>query len=114
MFPKKIIPQTPAKEAREARRLCNLEIAERMVRSQSQRIGRAMIGRTVLGAAVAVVGVAALAAYWRSPEPAVYQTMIALPAEIHYAPAENLERRDVDLINSAGETIDMAAYVLTD
>jgi len=35
-------------------------------------------------------------------------------AEIHYAPAENLEQIDVALIDSAGETIDMAAYVLTD
>jgi phosphatidylserine/phosphatidylglycerophosphate/cardiolipin synthase-like enzyme len=34
--------------------------------------------------------------------------------EIHYAPAENLEAIDRELIDSAGETIDMAAYVLTD
>ncbi len=33
---------------------------------------------------------------------------------IHYAPAENLERIDVDLIDQAQSAIDMAAYVLTD
>jgi len=36
------------------------------------------------------------------------------PVEVHYAPAENLERIDVALIDAAGERIDMAAYVLTD
>lgn len=34
--------------------------------------------------------------------------------EIHYAPDENLEHIDVDLIRSAHTTIDMAAYSLTD
>ena len=34
--------------------------------------------------------------------------------EIHYAPAENLERIDVALIDRASRSIDMAAYVLTD
>jgi len=34
--------------------------------------------------------------------------------EIHYAPAENLEKIDSDLIRSAHSSIDMAAYVLTD
>jgi phosphatidylserine/phosphatidylglycerophosphate/cardiolipin synthase-like enzyme len=33
---------------------------------------------------------------------------------IHYAPAENLEHMDVELIDSARHEIDMAAYVLTD
>jgi phosphatidylserine/phosphatidylglycerophosphate/cardiolipin synthase-like enzyme len=33
---------------------------------------------------------------------------------IHYAPAENLERIDVALIDQAERSIDMAAYVLTD
>src|SRR5262245_30540080 len=33
---------------------------------------------------------------------------------IHYAPAENLEHIDVDLIDSAQHKIDFAAYVLTD
>src|SRR5262245_39667423 len=33
---------------------------------------------------------------------------------IHYAPAENLEHIDVDLIDSAKHEIDFGAYVLTD
>jgi hypothetical protein len=33
---------------------------------------------------------------------------------IHYAPAENLEHVDVELIDSAQHEIDFAAYVLTD
>ena len=33
---------------------------------------------------------------------------------IHYAPAENLEHVDVDLIDRAQHEIDMAAYVLTE
>jgi phosphatidylserine/phosphatidylglycerophosphate/cardiolipin synthase-like enzyme len=33
---------------------------------------------------------------------------------IHYAPAENLERIDVSLIDGARASLDMAAYVLTD
>jgi phosphatidylserine/phosphatidylglycerophosphate/cardiolipin synthase-like enzyme len=33
---------------------------------------------------------------------------------VHYAPAENLEHIDVDLIDSAKHEIDFAAYVLTD
>lgn len=36
------------------------------------------------------------------------------PPAIHYAPAENLERIDVALIDQAQSSIDMAAYVLTD
>jgi phosphatidylserine/phosphatidylglycerophosphate/cardiolipin synthase-like enzyme len=33
---------------------------------------------------------------------------------IHYAPAENLDHIDVELIDSAKHKIDLAAYVLTD
>jgi phosphatidylserine/phosphatidylglycerophosphate/cardiolipin synthase-like enzyme len=33
---------------------------------------------------------------------------------VHYAPAENLEHIDVELIDSAKHEIDFAAYVLTD
>ncbi len=45
--------------------------------------------------------------------------LLAAPAlaqapELHYAPRENLEPIDVALIDSAGERIDMAAYILTD
>jgi phosphatidylserine/phosphatidylglycerophosphate/cardiolipin synthase-like enzyme len=40
---------------------------------------------------------------------------LADPAHvIHYAPAENLERIDVALIDRAEHEIDLAAYVLTD
>ena len=35
-------------------------------------------------------------------------------AEIHHAPAEDLETIDVALIRQAGRQMDMAAYVLTD
>lgn len=38
----------------------------------------------------------------------------ATEVEIHYAPAENLERVDVDLFRSARGRIDLAAYALTD
>jgi phosphatidylserine/phosphatidylglycerophosphate/cardiolipin synthase-like enzyme len=38
----------------------------------------------------------------------------ATTTEIHYSPAEDLETIDVALINDAGASIDMAAYVLTD
>jgi hypothetical protein len=34
--------------------------------------------------------------------------------EIHYAPEERLDRIDVSLIENAGTSIDMAAYVLSD
>jgi phosphatidylserine/phosphatidylglycerophosphate/cardiolipin synthase-like enzyme len=40
--------------------------------------------------------------------------MAAEPVEIHFAPAENLERFDVALLRAARSTIDLAAYVLTD
>ncbi len=36
------------------------------------------------------------------------------PPAIHCAPAENLERVDVALIDAAKREIDLAAYVLTD
>jgi phosphatidylserine/phosphatidylglycerophosphate/cardiolipin synthase-like enzyme len=36
------------------------------------------------------------------------------PVEMHYAPQEDLEAIDVELIDGAGVSIDMAAYVLTD
>ncbi len=34
--------------------------------------------------------------------------------DLHYSPAENLERIDVETIDGAGETLDVAAYVLSD
>jgi hypothetical protein len=39
---------------------------------------------------------------------------VGAPAEIHYAPSENLEAIDVALLRTAERQIDMAAYVLTD
>jgi phosphatidylserine/phosphatidylglycerophosphate/cardiolipin synthase-like enzyme len=39
---------------------------------------------------------------------------VGAPAEIHYAPSEDLERIDVALLREAERQIDMAAYVLTD
>ena len=47
------------------------------------------------------------------PMLAAGETLVA-PFTLHYAPAENLERIDVALIDGATRTIDMAAYVLTD
>jgi phosphatidylserine/phosphatidylglycerophosphate/cardiolipin synthase-like enzyme len=38
----------------------------------------------------------------------------AEPLKIHYAPVENLERVDVELLKVAHKQIDMAAYSLTD
>ena len=38
----------------------------------------------------------------------------AASVEIHYAPQEDLERIDVDVIDNAERWIDMAAYVLSD
>ena len=46
-------------------------------------------------------------------EPMSQSGAIAMP-QIHYAPAENLEHIDVALIGNAQQSIDMAAYVLTD
>jgi phosphatidylserine/phosphatidylglycerophosphate/cardiolipin synthase-like enzyme len=39
---------------------------------------------------------------------------MAKALEVHYAPQENLESVDVDLIDDSDESIDMAAYVLSD
>ena len=44
---------------------------------------------------------------------ALWLPCLADPA-IHYAPAENLEHIDVELIDTAKREIDFAAYVLTD
>jgi phosphatidylserine/phosphatidylglycerophosphate/cardiolipin synthase-like enzyme len=56
-----------------------------------------------LGSLTAVFFLASLAPCGADPAPV-----------IHYAPAENLEHIDVELIDSARQEIDMAAYVLTD
>jgi phosphatidylserine/phosphatidylglycerophosphate/cardiolipin synthase-like enzyme len=56
----------------------------------------------------AILAVATVGLFLAGPVPS-----FADPA-IHYAPAENLERIDVALIDAAKTSIDMAAYVLTD
>lgn len=61
--------------------------------------------RTGRGGLVAI----AVAAAFGASAPAA-----AGEVEIHYAPVENLERVDVDLLRSARVQIDMAAYSLTD
>ena len=68
-------------------------------------------------AALAFAGVVAEAGqsegWWRFP--GAPRLAFARPAlELHYAPGEDLEAIDVGLIDDAGETIDIAAYVLTD
>jgi phosphatidylserine/phosphatidylglycerophosphate/cardiolipin synthase-like enzyme len=63
------------------------------------------MGRTWRGGLVAI----ALAAAVGAPAP-----VAAGEVEMHYAPVENLERVDVDLLRSAHAKIDMAAYSLTD
>jgi phosphatidylserine/phosphatidylglycerophosphate/cardiolipin synthase-like enzyme len=46
---------------------------------------------------------------------AICSPSLADPAPIiHYAPAENLEHIDIELIDRAKHEIDFAAYVLTD
>ncbi|MBS1815567.1 MAG: phosphatidylserine synthase [Acidobacteria bacterium] len=48
----------------------------------------------------------------RAPEQRIAQSNVA--AELHYSPAENLERMDVALLQTAHRSIDFAAYSLTD
>jgi phosphatidylserine/phosphatidylglycerophosphate/cardiolipin synthase-like enzyme len=45
---------------------------------------------------------------------AVSAQTISGPVEIHYAPAERLDRIDAQLIDTAQNSIDIAAYVLSD
>jgi len=54
----------------------------------------------------------ALAGGWLAPARGAEAT--PLRYELHYSPAENLEAIDVAAIDQAGETLDVAAYVLTD
>lgn len=66
------------------------------------------ISRTATGAFVALSLAIAL------PLPPAWAEPAAPMVELHYAPAEDLERIDVALIGSARASIDMAAYFLTD
>jgi phosphatidylserine/phosphatidylglycerophosphate/cardiolipin synthase-like enzyme len=59
-----------------------------------------------LSLVVALIGVLVLLA--------IVRPVRAEPFEIHYAPVENLEHVDVELLRSARSKIDMAAYSLTD
>lgn len=78
------------------------------------------IERFVYGSLVAC-SVAGVAAVYQSerlitlPAPAIpFAAIGAAAPEAHYSPDENLEAIDVGMIDEAAETIDMAAYVLTD
>jgi phosphatidylserine/phosphatidylglycerophosphate/cardiolipin synthase-like enzyme len=48
------------------------------------------------------------------PWPASAEPAIAPPVEIHYSPVEKLDLIDVEMIDNARTSIDMAAYVLND
>ena len=45
---------------------------------------------------------------------ALFTALPAPAAEVHFAPRENLEALDIATLASARQSIDMAAYVLTD
>jgi phosphatidylserine/phosphatidylglycerophosphate/cardiolipin synthase-like enzyme len=47
-------------------------------------------------------------------KPPGVRTAQAAEPEIHYAPVENLEHIDIELIRSATKSVDMAAFTLTD
>jgi phosphatidylserine/phosphatidylglycerophosphate/cardiolipin synthase-like enzyme len=61
---------------------------------------------SILALALALLGFAAQAADIRTAQ--------AAEPEIHYAPVENLEHIDIELIRSATKSVDMAAFTLTD
>ena len=61
---------------------------------------------SILALALALLGFAAQAADIRAAQ--------AAEPEIHYAPVENLEHIDIELIRSATKSVDMAAFTLTD
>ena len=77
--------------------------------ARNMPLGRfiAMFGLGVL----AVLCALGVALFW--PRDAARPT-VGPGIAIHYAPAENLERIDVDLLDRAQVEIDIAAYVLTD
>ncbi|TBW32602.1 phosphatidylserine synthase [Siculibacillus lacustris] len=63
---------------------------------------------------LARVGISFLLGLWVVVGGIGAQAALAGDFVIHYAPVENLERVDVGLLDEAGDTIDMAAYILTD
>lgn len=72
-----------------------------------------VVGAIVVSLGLAVAAYVAAAIAGVGSAPSRYAASSA-PVEMHYSPAEDLEAIDVALIGEAGETIDMAAYVLTD
>jgi len=73
----------------------------------SRRLG---VIALAIAAGAAGASVAAVASLEQSPPPPAVAPLI----EAHYAPAENLEKIDVALIDAAVRRVDMAAYLLTD
>lgn len=72
------------------------------------------IRRTLLICVIFLCLIASIPIFWlfRQFSPHLVETPPGV--EMHYSPAENLERLDVEAIEQAGDTIDIAAYVLTD
>ena len=52
--------------------------------------------------------------FWLFAALAIWSAPAGASVEIHYAPIENLERIDVETLDNAERSIDMAAYVLSD
>ena len=61
-----------------------------------------------------IVSILALALLGFVAQAADFRTAQAAEPEIHYAPVENLEHIDIELIRSANKSVDMAAFTLTD
>lgn len=68
----------------------------------------------ILAAALAFAAIPARADGYGPPQVPPQDRLIETTLGLHYAPAENLERIDVDLLDHAERSIDMAAFVLTD
>jgi phosphatidylserine/phosphatidylglycerophosphate/cardiolipin synthase-like enzyme len=76
-------------------------------------IGRFGISRSSIFALPAIAG-GAVALWAGEPGPAAMRSGAAPDFEIHYAPEENLEAIDAELIGGAQRSLDVMAYVLTD
>jgi phosphatidylserine/phosphatidylglycerophosphate/cardiolipin synthase-like enzyme len=61
-----------------------------------------------------ILSILALALLVFAAQAANFRTAQAAEPEIHYAPVENLEHIDIELIRSATKSVDMAAFTLTD
>jgi len=76
-------------------------------------------GRSSIGAVVSLLALGALLAMWQfRPQPKVEVQPLAvgvrLQSENHYSPAENLERLDVEQLEKAQRSVDVAMYAFTD